>query len=224
MNVLLAAATAFELAPFVGFLRKEWKEEDGVFYKKECRLHVLITGVGVLATAYSLARFFNRHPIDFALQAGVAGSYLKEIPLGSLVQIKWEQLGDAGAEDHYQFRDVFELGLLDENEVPFSNKKLITPQHPLQLKFEMPKVSGLTVSAVSGSSFTAALRFKKYGCAVESMEGAAFHYACLMENIPFVQVRSISNYVEARNRDAWEMPLAIANLNGWLEGLEIENW
>ena len=44
------------------------------------------------------------------------------------------------------------------------------------------------------------------------MEGAAFFYVCLCENIPFLQIRAISNYVEQRNEKNWNIPLAIKNL------------
>jgi futalosine hydrolase len=54
---------------------------------------------------------------------------------------------------------------------------------------------------------------------VESMEGAAFFYACLAAGVPFAEIRSISNRVEPRNRDAWDLPLAIRNLNGVLVGM-----
>jgi futalosine hydrolase len=47
---------------------------------------------------------------------------------------------------------------------------------------------------------------------VESMEGAAFMYAALLAGVPFAQVRAVSNRVERRNRDAWNLPLAIENL------------
>lgn len=45
------------------------------------------------------------------------------------------------------------------------------------------------------------------------MEGAAFFYACLLAGVPFLQIRSISNRVEPRNRTAWDIPSAIQNLN-----------
>jgi futalosine hydrolase len=48
---------------------------------------------------------------------------------------------------------------------------------------------------------------------VESMEGAAFAYACALSAVPYAQVRAISNLVERRNRDAWRMDLAVRNLN-----------
>jgi futalosine hydrolase len=51
------------------------------------------------------------------------------------------------------------------------------------------------------------------------MEGAAFFYACLLAEVSFVEVRSISNYVEKRNRDNWKMTEAITNLNAVLQGM-----
>ena len=45
------------------------------------------------------------------------------------------------------------------------------------------------------------------------MEGAAFFYACLLGGVRFHQIRSISNFVEERDRSKWDIPLALANLN-----------
>jgi len=50
----------------------------------------------------------------------------------------------------------------------------------------------------------------------ESMEGAVLHYVCLMETVPFVQIRSISNYIGERNKKKWDMMDSIANLNDTL--------
>jgi len=47
---------------------------------------------------------------------------------------------------------------------------------------------------------------------VESMEGAAFMYACLVQGVRFAQVRAVSNIVERRNRGAWKLKEAIDNL------------
>jgi futalosine hydrolase len=47
---------------------------------------------------------------------------------------------------------------------------------------------------------------------VESMEGAAFMYACLIYGVPFAQVRAVSNIVERRNRRAWKMDEAVEGL------------
>jgi len=47
---------------------------------------------------------------------------------------------------------------------------------------------------------------------VESMEGAAFMYACMVHQVPFAQVRAVSNMVERRNRGSWKMADAIRAL------------
>ena len=45
------------------------------------------------------------------------------------------------------------------------------------------------------------------------MEGAAFFKVCNYFNVPCMQIRSISNRVEKRNKENWDISLAIENLN-----------
>ena len=54
---------------------------------------------------------------------------------------------------------------------------------------------------------------------LESMEGAAVFYACRQAGVACLQIRSVSNYVEKRNRDAWKIGLAVKNLNTFAESL-----
>jgi futalosine hydrolase len=54
---------------------------------------------------------------------------------------------------------------------------------------------------------------------VESMEGGALHYVCLQENIPFLQIRSVSNEVGVRDKTKWDIPTAVRRLNEKLMGL-----
>ena len=51
------------------------------------------------------------------------------------------------------------------------------------------------------------------------MEGAALHYVCLMENIPFLQLRAVSNFVGERNKANWEIGEAIHHLNEKLKSI-----
>ena len=45
------------------------------------------------------------------------------------------------------------------------------------------------------------------------MEGAAFHYVCLMKNIPFLQLRAVSNYIGERDKSKWKIAEAIEEVN-----------
>lgn len=218
MNILIVAATAAEIGPFLQQLtEKKAATTEGRFIWKDHNLQVLLTGVGIMQTTWALSNTLSNATFDLALQVGVAGSYDRHLPLGTLVQVADERIGDLGAEDHYAFLDIFQLGLADPDAFPFAGGRL-PAIHPAQLPATgLPQVPGCTVNMVTGSTYTATLRAKQLNCVVESMEGAAFHFVCLQKEIPFLQVRAISNYVEARNRAAWNMGAAIANLNNWLQ-------
>ena len=135
-----------------------------------------------------------------------------------LVLVETEQYGDLGAEDHYNFLDIAELGLLNHNEAPFKAGKIQAPASDFEALNTLRKVSGLSVNTGSGSAFSVTARQDKFHCDIESMEGIAFHYVCSREGIPFAQVRAISNYVTPRDRESWKMKEAIINLNEWLIG------
>jgi futalosine hydrolase len=49
------------------------------------------------------------------------------------------------------------------------------------------------------------------------MEGAALHYACILEGVPFIQIRGISNKVGERDKTKWKIPAAIQSSNELVE-------
>lgn len=59
----------------------------------------------------------------------------------------------------------------------------------------------------------------KYNPEIETMEGAAVFFVCLKEGIPFFELRSISNMVEPRDINNWNIPLALKNLNQTLQNI-----
>jgi len=76
----------------------------------------------------------------------------------------------------------------------------------------LPAVDGITVNTVHGNSASIAAAVERYHPDVESMEGAAFIYACLVADVPHAQIRAVSNRVEVRNRSAWRVDDAVGNL------------
>ena len=66
-------------------------------------------------------------------------------------------------------------------------------------------VKGMGVNEISTSPEKINLFKEQYGVDIESMEGNAFHYVCLMNKIPFIQLRGISNKVGERNKSLWEI-------------------
>ena len=77
----------------------------------------------------------------------------------------------------------------------------------------LPQVNSISVNQITTSKKKAELYQTKYKAHIENMEGAAVHYVCLREKIPFVQIRSISNVVGDRNKRNWKLKEAVNNLN-----------
>lgn len=221
MNYVLAAATRLEIEPTINHLKQNWTEvQTNCFSNGANTIQIFLHGVGMVATTFGLTQLFEIQNFDCAIQAGIAGSFDYNLQLGEVVLVSDEQFGDLGAEDKYQFLDLFELGFQNKNETPFIEKKIncSIPQNHFKLN-QLKLVNGLTVNTVSGTTFTAKQRKQKFNCTVESMEGAAFHYVCTMKKMNFFQLRAISNYVEARDKSKWKIKEAIENLNEQLIAL-----
>ena len=214
MKLAIVAATRLEIQPFIDRLTVETTAlGDDMFRWNGHTLAIWITGIGPMHTAFSLGKRLTEWQPDFAVQAGIAGTFRHDWELGTVVLIDKEVSGDLGAEDNGQFRDLFEIGLCDANETPYQEKFLPNPLASWPFTAEWPAATGVTVNMVSGSEPTIARLEAQYAPQIESMEGAAFHYACLVQNVAFLQMRSISNYVEVRDKSKWKIGLAVKNLN-----------
>ena len=164
----------------------------------------------MVATAVWCARTLAVRQYDLALNLGLCGAFDRTIPLGTVVHVKTELLPELGAEDGEAFLSLSDLGLLGENEVPFVNGALVNPAPPdVATLRALPSVVGATVNTVHGRDESIARLLDRCTPQVESMEGAAFMYACLVHGQSFAELRAVSNIVERRNRQAWKIREAI---------------
>ncbi|MCB0521741.1 MAG: futalosine hydrolase [Saprospiraceae bacterium] len=213
MKVLIVSATPFEVAPLKDHLAAHFENPSAFHYQKNnLEVKLLVTGVGMAHAAFALGAVFASQKFDLAINAGVAGAFNRSLKIGDVVNVVAEQFGDLGVEEaDGRFTDAFELGLIDPPQPPFINGKLYNPSAG-EFDF-LPKQNGLTVNKVHGTQQSIDAIAQKYKADVESMEGAAFFLACLLTGMNFLEIRAISNFVEPRNREAWDLPLAIGNLN-----------
>ena len=213
MRVLLCAATKFEIEATTVFLEKHPE------YKS--RVDVLITGIGLTAATYQLTRSILSDKPKFIIQAGVCGSLDNYLSPGDVVVVEKENIGDLGVMENGSFLPVFNLGLTLANEEPWTNGKLCNNLSVLR-KTGLTIVDGVTINEITTNSERINFYKEKLKANVETMEGAALHYVCLSEKIPFLQIRSVSNYVGERNKNKWALREAIANLNLELQSILIK--
>jgi futalosine hydrolase len=209
-KILYVTATAAESAP----LRK-LRESDSV--PEALRNHsisFLVTGVGSMATAWSLQNWINANgKPDLAINAGIAGSYCDNISTGDVVMPVSDCFADSGIEDGEDFLTLFESGLSDADEFPFKNGVLYADEaYTDRFKHIVKPVRAITVNTATGSEHSRIRLMKKFNPDIETMEGATFFYICCRENIPFLAIRAISNKVEMRDIKKWNISLALNNM------------
>jgi futalosine hydrolase len=214
MRILIVCATPTEVEPVVAALGSA-RATDAASSAAQPHLQaygyaghdvdVLTTGVGMVATAAWCSRVLAESRYDFALNLGVCGSFDSALAPGTVVHVVKDRLAELGAEDGDAFLAFHDLALPGDAEV--TNPRSANPAIA-----ELPEVRGITVNTVHGNEQSIAAVVQRFHPQIESMEGAAFIYACTIHEVPCAQVRAVSNVVEKRNREAWKMPEAIASL------------
>jgi futalosine hydrolase len=212
-RILLVAATA----PEADNLRKlpGMKPAPGGFTFGNMEISLLITGVGSMATAWSMGKWLcsNQKP-DLAINIGIAGSYDDSLKTGEVVVPVSDCFADSGIEDGELFHNLAEAGLSGNDDFPFKSGLLEADKKYLNLTSDLLKqVKAISVNTATGSEISRKRLIKKYNPDIETMEGATFFYICARELIPFLAVRAISNRVELRNKKNWNIPLALENLS-----------
>jgi futalosine hydrolase len=210
MHLLLTAAVAAEIQPTLDWLAKK----DSPFHDIE----PLITGIGLAAATYSLAKAIQQKKPSLVIQAGIGGSF---VPANSaqVFVVSDDSFGDLGVWENGQFKTIFDLKLVDENKFPYTGGTLKNPYIKLMGLTGLKTAKATTVNEITTNSRMIEWHNQTLSTVVESMEGAALHYVCLQENIPFLQIRCVSNEIGERDKTKWKMAEAISNLNEQLISL-----
>lgn len=204
MNCLLAAATSKEITPFLHHYRNSNNKKD---------MDILITGIGLTATTYALVKQISIKRPDLIIQAGIAGCFNKTLLPGTVIAVKQDTIADLGVIENKMLNTMFDLGLIKKNQPPFTKGWLVNPNKNLFQLTTCKAVRAVSVNHITTSRLLTGLYVNKFQPVIESMEGAALHYVCLMEKIPFLQIRSISNHIGERDKRKWNMKEAILRLN-----------
>ncbi len=176
-------------------------------------IDILITGYGSPFMAYHLTKTLNTYNYDLAINMGIAGSYDYFLELGFVVNVIQDQFADLGFAEKDDFHTLGEKEMLNEDAFPFTGEVLRSlGNFEIDVVESLIPVKALTVNTIHGVQENIQKMKKRFKCEIETMSGAAFFYSCLMEKVPFLQIRAISYFVEIPKVDNWNLPLAINNL------------
>jgi futalosine hydrolase len=213
LKILVVTATSAE----ADVLRKMpgISSSGGGFSFGNIQIDILVSGVGSMATSWAMIKWLSSNPKpDLAINIGIAGSYKDEIKTGEVVVPVSDCFADAGIETGSGFLTLSEAGLEDPDRFPFKAGRIVAGNKYIELALSrLRAVNAITVNTATGSAVTIEKLLKKYNPDIETLEGATFFYICSGENISFLALRSVSNRIESRNKDKWNITLALDNLS-----------
>ena len=181
------------------------------------------TGIGAVNTAHALTCVLQAWRPDAALQVGVGGAYPGAgLALGDLALASEEVYGDLGVRtgDGWHSAETIGIPVVERSRAYFNS----FPVDPKLMERARELLSGgwnrpapalrvgrfVTVQECSGLAELGRERGERFNAVCENMEGAAAAHVCLLYGIPFLELRSISNQVEDRRLETWNLPLACA--------------
>ena len=208
MRVIITAATNGEWMPSFQKINPAYAGTN-----KRFSVGFHESGIGLLASSVSLMKMFVQETPSLIIQVGIAGCFDKKVPLGKVFAVKDDFAGDIGVMENKVWKDLFDLKLDKPNDAPYEKKSLPNPWLSQYNLLKLPTKKGVTINTISTDKNKIDLYSGRYKATLESMEGAALHYMGRDLNIPFIQIRAVSNYVGERNKAKWNMQEAIYNLN-----------
>ncbi len=189
----------------------------------DIHITLIATGPGMVNTAAGLSVCFERCKPDLLIQTGCAGAFKQAgVQMGDIAVATSDRDMHLGIENQ-------ERESAPPSPLPFpvikTDNLSVYHTYPTSTSFsdfayscltnirfslhhKVKKGPFITVSTITATHNRAHVLFSETAAAMESMEGAAAAHCALLFNIPYIQIRSASNYVGHRDRDSWDLKTA----------------
>ena len=185
------------------------------------RVLLCIGGMGKVNAAHAATILSGYNPAAIVI-FGIGGAYpSSSAKIGNLVIAKEEIAGDEGVLTHDGFKDTEYIGipllktLTTEIYSTYPAPKFLIEQALQALLTNQQRDRNtvhlgtfVTLSTCTGTTARARELEERYHGLCENMEGAAVAHVAELHNIPWVEVRGISNIVEDRDLQKWDIPSA----------------
>lgn len=199
---LIIIPTGIEAAQILEKLDAE-KYGDRLYSSPDKAIDIFICGAGMPASIMNTSLFLADKSYDLVILAGIAGSFKDTIPIGELVDVKTENFADLGYSEQGEFGNFFHLKEWSES---YMGGSVTNPNQQIMDAYPFKQVTSNSVNLCN---------VEKTGIPeadIENMEGAGLFLLFEKLNIPFLEIRAISNMVRDRNKANWNIPLAVENL------------
>lgn len=178
------------------------------------------TGVSKANAAGAIGTLARPAMDGLILNVGIAGALpdaggVFALRPGDCVVGQCSVFADEGLITSSGYQDVSEIGFPID---PESKSSFDCDPQAVRAFTDAGVTSGsiATISTCSGTDESAKEVARRTNAIAESMEGAAVGLACKRLNLPFCEVRAISNFTGDRANQQWDIKGALASLRGLL--------
>ncbi len=175
-----------------------------------------ISGMGKVNAAHAATMLLARSGVDALIVFGIGGAYPSSgARIGDVTIATAEIAGDEGVLTPEGFRgtDYIGIPLIRKGSLELYNtfpaaQPLLTRARGALASFPAAVHTGpfVTVSSCTGTSARAGELEQRYHGLCENMEGAAAAQIALYHDVPWLEVRAISNLTEDRDVLKWDIP------------------
>jgi len=176
---------------------------------------LLAAGMGKTNAAHAATALLETWAVRGMLGFGIAGAYPGSgLEVGDVALASRAVYGDEGVETPAGWLSTEGIGipLLERrgvrrfNEFPLDAARVERARSALEAAGIPVRVGPfLTVSACSGTTARGAALAERFGALCEGMEGAALAHVCALYDVPFLELRGVSNAVEDRDLSRWRI-------------------
>ena len=170
---------------------------------------LVLTGVGKSAAAAGVAHVLDPARHACVISLGIAGALPNSnLPLVSRIATRTSVFADEGSVTPEGFRSISDMGF-----PPFPSGDIAHADPRLLECLDVPIVGAIaTVSTCSGTDAAATEIVRRTDAVAEAMEGASVGLVAFRMNVPFAEVRVISNTTGDRSRQRWSLEESLAQL------------
>lgn len=171
-------------------------------------VNICVSGVGMAETAAAVTKVLLNNRPDVIILAGIAGAYpASGLKAGDCVSVASERVCDLGAVRDSAFTPLYQK----EYHSPLAGKLR-----------SLKKAAGSTVNTGATEPERIYINTDNFKtCAIENMEGAVFFAVCEAADIPFLELRAVSN-LTTDSRAEWKLDEAVISLADGVEKIITE--
>ncbi|MCK9256248.1 MAG: hypothetical protein GX793_10445 [Bacteroidales bacterium] len=195
MKILIISATSIETKQIIEELHFIKKSEI-LYSNLDYNCDILITGIGLTATLFSMFANINIKEYDFIINIGIAGSFSENLKIAELVNVNSDSFEDIKIRKNEEWINVFDSIHNQHFRNLINNTRIYNTSDYPHFFHKLNKVSGISVNIPEQNPVS--------NYEIETMEGAAFMLVCKHFKKNFIQIRGISNIILKTKRENWD--------------------